>query len=122
MPTLPPKGPSVRTKLIGLAVGTAILALLLACAAFVAYDRSSFARAKQSTLSVLVAAVAQSAYGPTAFQDKDSATVILQVLASEPTAEAGAIYAQDGSRLALWARAPGEALPEQVGQAHAEGF
>lgn len=118
-----PQGLSVRTKLIGLAVGTAILALLLACGAFVYYDRVSFAQAKQNTLSVLVASVAQSAYGPTAFQDKDSAGVILEVLAAEPTAESGAIYAQDGARLALWSRARGEALPVVLGQGPSEqGF
>jgi len=123
MPTSTPQGLSVRTKLIGLAVGTAILALLLACGAFVFYDRVSFAQAKQNTLAVLVAAVAQSAYGPTAFQDKDSATLILEVLASEPTAEAGAIYAQDGSRLALWARTGQESLPAQLGTGQGEqGF
>src|SRR5688572_6107476 len=123
MPTSTPQGLSVRSKLIGLAVGTAILALVLACGAFVVYDRVSFAPTKQNTLAVLVAAVAQSAYGPTAFQDKDSASLILQVLASEPTAEAGAIYAQDGSRLVLWARTGGEPLPPQLGNGQGEqGF
>jgi HAMP domain-containing protein/HPt (histidine-containing phosphotransfer) domain-containing protein len=98
------RGLSVRTKLIGLAVGTSVLALLLACGSFVYYDRSSFAAAKQSTLSVLVGSVAQSAFGPTAFQDGESAAVILRVLEAEPSARAGAIYLPTGERLALWSR------------------
>ncbi|HEX6241724.1 MAG TPA: ATP-binding protein [Polyangiales bacterium] len=97
-------GVSVRSKLILLAVGTAVIALSLACAAFVYYDRVSYSEAKRGTLSVLVQSVSQSAFGPTAFQDKDSATVILKVLAAEPSAQGGAIYAQDGALLASWVR------------------
>jgi two-component system chemotaxis sensor kinase CheA len=81
-----------------------MIALSLACAAFVYYDRASYSQAKRGTLSVLVQSVAQSAFGPTAFQDKDSAAVILKVLAAEPSAQGGAIYAQDGSLLAAWVR------------------
>src|SRR4051812_559032 len=98
------RGLSVRSKLIALAVGTALLALLLACASFVYYDRVSYAEAKRSTLSVLADSVSQSAFGPTAFQDKDSAIVILKVLEAEPSAEAGNIYDQEGALLAGWTR------------------
>jgi two-component system chemotaxis sensor kinase CheA len=98
------RGISVRSKLIGLAVGTAVVALSLACAAFVYYDRASYSEAKRATLSVLVQSVSQSAFGPTAFQDRDSAAVILKVLEAEPSAEGGAIYAQDGTLLSAWAR------------------
>jgi len=94
----------VREKLIALLVGTAFLALLLACGAFVYYDRVSYSEAKRSTLLVLVDSVAQSAYGPTAFQDHDSSKLILQVLEREPSAQAGAIYGQEGELLAEWTR------------------
>jgi two-component system, chemotaxis family, sensor kinase CheA len=108
------RGLGVRAKLIGLAVGTSMLVLLLACGSFVVYDRSSFADAKQSTLSVLVRSVAQSAFGPTAFRDADSAGVILNVLEAEPSARAGAIYADDGTLLRAWGRAGAErALPSR---------
>jgi two-component system, chemotaxis family, sensor kinase CheA len=98
------RGVSVRAKLIGLALGTSVLALLLACASFVYYDRTSYAAAKQSTLSVLVRSVAQSAFGPTAFGDAESAGVILKVLESEPSARSGAIYSSDGTQLSAWGR------------------
>jgi two-component system chemotaxis sensor kinase CheA len=98
------RGLNVRAKLIGLAVGTSLLALLLACASFVYYDRTSYAAAKRSTLTVLVRAVAQSAFGPTAFGDGESAGVILKVLEAEPSARAGAIYGADGARLSTWGR------------------
>ena len=114
-------GVGVRAKLIGLAVGTSVLALLLACSSFVYYDRSSFATAKQSTLSVLVSSVAQSAFGPTAFQDGESAGVILKVLDAEPSARAGAIYAADGSRLSAWGRQGAEkTLPVKWNKKQAE--
>ncbi|MEY4576689.1 MAG: hypothetical protein RL701_1392, partial [Pseudomonadota bacterium] len=75
----------VRGKLIGLLVGTAFLALLLACASFVYYDRVTYTAAKSATLSVLVASVSNSAFGPTAFQDEDSSKTILKVLEAEPS-------------------------------------
>lgn len=98
------RGLGVRGKLIGLLVGTAFIALLLACTAFVYYDRVTYVASKRSTLSVLTDSVAQSAYGPTAFQDGDSATTILKVLDAEPTALGGAIYTKSGERLAAWNR------------------
>jgi two-component system chemotaxis sensor kinase CheA len=108
-----PRSLGVRGKLIGLLVGTAFVSLLLACTAFVVYDRRSFADAKQRTLSVLVGSVAQSAYGPTAFQDPDSAGVILKVLDAEPSAVSGAIYTQEGGRLVGWQKPGAAALPEK---------
>lgn len=105
----------VRAKLIALLVGTSFLALLLACGAFVYYDRVTYAEAKKGTLSVLVTSVAQSAYGPTAFQDPDSTAVILKVLESEPTAQAGAIYTSEGTLLSQWKRARAKvALPREL--------
>lgn len=117
-------GLSVRSKLIGLAVGTAMIALALACAAFVYYDRDSYSQAKRGTLSVLVQSVSQSAFGPTAFQDKDSATVILKVLAAEPSAQGGAIYAQDGALLASWVRpnAPFKVAPKLGALSAKDGY
>jgi two-component system chemotaxis sensor kinase CheA len=111
----------VRGKLIGLLVGTAFVSLVLACTAFVVYDRQSYAAAKQRTLSVLVGSVAQSAFGPTAFQDPDSAAVILKVLDAEPSAVAGAIYTQDGGRLVGWQKPGAAALPDKP-VAVADGF
>lgn len=114
------RGLGVRAKLIFLAVGTSALVLLLACSSFVVYDRSSFADAKQRTLSVLVKSVAQSAFGPTAFQDAESAAVILKVLDAEPTARAGAIYTQDGALLHAWGRSGAEKkLPKQWSEKYA---
>jgi two-component system chemotaxis sensor kinase CheA len=115
---------SVRSKLIGLAVGTAVIALALACAAFVYYDRVSYSQAKRGTLSVLVQSVSQSAFGPTAFQDKDSANVILKVLEAEPSAQGGSIYAQDGSLLASWVRpkAPFKVAPKLKALGAQDGY
>ncbi len=121
------RGLNVRAKLIGLALCTSVLALLLACASFVYYDRTSYAAAKRSTLSVLVRSVAQSAFGPTAFGDAESASVILNVLEAEPSARAGAIYNADASRLAAWGREGAEAsLPKswdlkRVGAGYSHG-
>lgn len=107
----------VKAKLIALLVGTAFVALLMSCAAFAYYDRTSFAAARQQTLGVLVESVAQSAFGPAAFQDPDSAQVILKVLEAEPMAMAGAIYLKDEVRLTEWKRAgAGVELPAKGGE------
>lgn len=89
----------------------------MSCVAFAYYDRTSFAAARQQTLGVLVESVAQSAFGPAAFQDPDSAQVILKVLEAEPMAMAGAIYLKDEVRLTEWKRADaGVELPAKGGE------
>lgn len=107
MSKVPTKGRSlgVKGKLIALLVGTAFVALLMACFAFAYYDRTSYTAARQQTLGVLVESVAQSAFGPAAFQDPDSSQVILKVLEAEPMAIGGAIYLKDGTQLTAWQRA-----------------
>ena len=90
----------VRTKLIFLLVGVSLAALAAACVAFVIYDRTSYADAKRLTLEVLVDAVAQSAMGPVAFGDGESAGYVLQSIGRERSAVAAAVYTQDGELLA----------------------
>ena len=112
----------VRGKLIILAVGTAVFALLLACASFVYYDRTSYAAVKRSTSTVLVESVSNSMFGPAAFQDEDSAKTVLTVLAAEPTADAAAAYTAEGTLLASWQREPSHRLPETFEKARADGY
>jgi two-component system chemotaxis sensor kinase CheA len=104
----------VRGKLLGLLIGTASFALLLACVVFVYYDRTSSAAVKRRSADVLAHALSQGAYGPTAFGDPDSARVILDGLTTEPTSRAGAIYGADGALLAAWHRDLHHALPPHV--------
>ncbi len=104
---------NIKTKLIGLVVGVCTFALLAACAAFVWYDRVSFAESKQLTMTVLADAIAGSAYGPAAFGDGESAAYVLRTLESEPTAMHAGIYLnEDNSRLAEWHREGGAVAAE----------
>lgn len=104
---------SVKGKLMGLLTGICLAALAAACATFVLYDRHSYSLAKESTLTVLVDAVAQSALGPVAFGDGESASYVLTSIEREATATAAAIYMADGTRLTQWQRdASAEAMPE----------
>ncbi len=94
---------NIKGKLIGLVAGVCTLALIAACAAFVWYDRKSYAEAKKVTMTVLADAIAGSAYGPTAFGDAESAKYVLETLGSEPTAVRAGIFSQEGGeRLAGW--------------------
>lgn len=112
----------VRGKLIVLAVGTAVFALLLACASFVYYDRTSYAAAKQRSSKVLVESVSNSMFGPAAFQDEESAKTVLTVLAAEPTADAAAAYTAEGTLLASWQREAGHRLPDTLDKARTDGY
>lgn len=105
---------SIKTKLLGLVLGVCTVALIGACLAFVVYDRKSSATTKAETLSVLVEAIAGSAYGPTAFQDQSSAEYVLKTLDSEDTAQVAGVYLEEtGALLAGWHR-PGSAEPAKV--------
>ncbi|MEY4577971.1 MAG: hypothetical protein RL701_2674, partial [Pseudomonadota bacterium] len=75
-------------------------------------------------LSVLVASVSNSAFGPTAFQDEDSSKTILKVLEAEPSTLAAAIYTSEGARLAEWRRdTKGFGLPPKFSDAQLhDGF
>ena len=101
----------IRTKLVGLLAGICLIALASACAAFVWYDRQSYAAAKQRTLEVLVDAVAQSAKGPVAFADKESASYVLQTIEREQSALLAAVYLSDGTLLSTWQR---DQSPQEV--------
>ncbi len=94
----------VKTKLFGMIIGTAAIALIAACLTFVVYDRNSYSAAKESTLTVLTDAVANAAFGPVAFQDPESAKYVLRTIASEDSALAAAIYLEDGKQLVEWAK------------------
>lgn len=94
----------VKTKLMGLLSGICLAALSMACAAFVIYDRQSYAEAKRDTMTVLVDAVAQSAHGAVSFGDPDSAAYVLTAIERESTALGAALYTAQGNRLALWTR------------------
>jgi len=112
----------VRGKLIILAVGTAVCALLLACASFVYYDRTSYTAVKQRTSKVLVESVSNSMFGPAAFQDEDSAKTVLTVLAAEPTADAAAAYTAEGTLLASWQRESSHRLPATFEKNRGDGY
>lgn len=105
---------SIRTKLMGLLVGTSAVVLLAACVAFVIQDRQSFSQSKQQTMQILGEAIAGSAYGPTAFQDEESARYVLETLQSEPTASWAAIYTAEGQRLTTWSRDASFQTPEAL--------
>jgi two-component system chemotaxis sensor kinase CheA len=112
----------VRGKLIILAVGTAVCALLLACASFVYYDRTSYAAAKQRSSKVLVESVSNSMFGPMAFHDEDSAKTVLNVLATEPTADAAAAYTADGTLLASWQREGSKRISSTHDKTQVDGY
>lgn len=108
---------SIRTKLVALLIGSCFTALLVACIAFVVFDRQSSAEYKQHTLTVLADAVAASESGAVAFGDQASAKVVLQALAAEPSAEAARVYSAQDGLLTGWSRREGVDVPPPQAQA-----
>ena len=112
---------SIRLKLMGMLMGVCAAALVLACVSFVAYDSSSSKELKFRNMSVLSEAIADAAYGPSAFEDAESAKTVLSTLDSEPTAERAALYVEGGKRLlAGWGDAA--KLPEAVPDGAESGY
>ena len=110
---------SIRTKLIGLLVGLCATVLVVACACFVHYDRTSTSAAKEQTLTVLADAIAGSAVGPVAFQDAESARYVLKTLDAEPTAVYAGLYVSEFetgalTRLTSWGREGGPEAPDSI--------
>ncbi len=96
---------TLRTRLVAMLIGAVIAALVVACTAFVVYDRSSYVASRAQTLRVLADSLSGSAAGAIAFQDRDAAAYVLRTVAAEPMALSAAALDAEGHTLAEWRRA-----------------
>jgi two-component system sensor histidine kinase/response regulator len=88
------------------------LALLLACAAFVTYDRITFRRAMVSNLSTLADVMGKNCVAALDFDDTKAAGETLNALKAEPQIRAASLYKKQGARFASYSRTgPTNQLP-----------
>jgi len=96
---------SIRSKLTASSVVVATIALLLACASFILYDRLTFLDAAARKLSSEAQIVGLNSVSALLFNDADSATSTLKALRAEPRVLAAAVYGKDGHVFARYSRA-----------------
>src|SRR5271155_1664187 len=95
---------SKKLKWMNLLVGTA--ALLLACAAFVAYDLITFRASLVSNLSIQAQIVGSNSISALLFNDPGTAEKTLSALRAAPHIEYASIYTPEGQSFAAYWRDP----------------
>ena len=95
----------IKRKMTIAVLGTTGIALILACIAFIVYERHSFRAATVRNLAVLADVLALNSTGPLSFNAQDDAEETLQALKAEPSVSGACLYGADGSMFATYARA-----------------
>jgi two-component system, sensor histidine kinase and response regulator len=97
---------SIAVKLRWIVVSALLLALLLACLAFLAYDYYTFRAAKAKDIQTLAEVIGSNSTGALEFRDTGSAKEVLQALRFESHVTQAGIYDQKGGLFARYL-APG---------------
>jgi two-component system, sensor histidine kinase and response regulator len=95
---------TLRRKLIGLALVSAAVALLLAGAAIIVADQISFRAIKVENVTAVAAIVGHNAAAAIAFDDAPSGAKILAGLRAKPSITRAWLYRRDGSLFATYTR------------------
>jgi len=96
---------SIKRKLQLIIMLTAGAALVVACGAFLAYDRLAFRSTMTTDLSILAEIVGSNSTAALSFNDPKAAEEILRGLKAKPHIVAAAIYTSDGKVFARYIRA-----------------
>jgi PAS domain S-box-containing protein len=113
---------SIRRKQMSIILLTSGVALLLACAAFVAYDLVIFRRELVANVSSLAEVVGNNSTGALDFNDSKSARESLAALRGEPSVAFACIYDREGEVFATYARKDSLALTAPTVQATSHEF
>jgi PAS domain S-box-containing protein len=95
----------IRRKLTAIIMLTSSIALLVACAAFVAYDQVSMRTAMTRNLSAVAQMIGTNSTAALAFGDQASAEEILASLRAKPQVVSACIYSQEHTPFAAYVRA-----------------
>jgi two-component system, sensor histidine kinase len=94
----------IRRKLTIITLLTSSVALLLACAVFLVYDRVTYSRAMTNDLFTLAEIVGANSTAALTFDDPDSAKEVLSALSARPYISSACIYSAEGRPFAKYAR------------------
>jgi len=109
---------SLKRKLILITMLTSSTMLLLAGAAYIAYDLITFRRAMMGDLSTLAQVIGNNSTAALIFRDARSAGEVLGALSAEHRIVSACIYTADGARFVTYERddaalgCPSEPLPD----------
>jgi signal transduction histidine kinase/ActR/RegA family two-component response regulator len=95
----------IRSKLTLTTMFTTVVALLLACAAFVAYELIAFREDLRAELSSLAIILGENSAAALAFEDAESAAHTLQSLKTHPHVLGAALYDRSGKVFATYRNA-----------------
>lgn len=95
---------SIRQKLTLLMMLTSVVALLLACGAFLSYDAATFKKQLGLDLSVLADVIGANSTAALTFDDAGAARDALAALRAQKHVISACIYADDGKRFATYVR------------------
>lgn len=87
---------SIKWKLTWIILGTSTAALLLACAAFVGFELSTFQDRMVQEISTLAGVIGENSKAALIFQDPEAAEGTLAALGNEEQIVAAAVYGADG--------------------------
>ena len=108
---------SIRSKLMLIIMLTSSIALFLACAAFVAFDRAKSKKTMVDNLQILAEVIGNNSTAALEFDDPESAGKTLEALRAEPHIVAACIYRADGREFARYQRRGGDFSPSGPGAA-----
>lgn len=106
---------SIRTRLIAIIMGTSVLALFMACAAFIAFEAQRQRKEIEARLSTMAAVVACNSAAPLVFMDPGAAGQTLSALAADPHIVEAGLYDEHGKLFASYVRGPTLRRPEESG-------
>lgn len=95
----------IKRKMTIAVLGTTGIALLLACLAFIIYERQSFRSAMTRNLTVLADVLALNSTATLSFNNQDEAAETLQALKVEPSVAGACLYDAKDAQFAIYARA-----------------
>src|SRR4029077_11376150 len=108
---LRPKDHSVSGILTWMNMLVSSVALLLACTAFLAYDRVTFRESKVLKLSMQAQIIASNSISALLFNDPQSAGNTLSALKAAPHILSAGIYTANGRLFASYSRDPSYQIP-----------
>lgn len=102
---------SLRRKQTLIIMATSSAVLLLACAAFIAYDILTLRHELAERMSVVADVVGNNCAAALDFNDPSAAEETLNALNAEESIDSASIYSRDGHRFAVYRRNSAAALP-----------
>jgi signal transduction histidine kinase/DNA-binding response OmpR family regulator len=102
---------AIKSKLMVITMATTIVALLLASAAFFAYDYYTFRLSLVDDLQALARTMKANATNAVVFNDRESARAVLSSLEVQPHVVAASIYDREGNPFAQYLREGLESPP-----------